>query len=180
MSVKRKIILSILIVLIGTSLISYFIILPTVNDIKAIKEAVYLERVDLEVKYLKGQLLNKALDDFEKTKTEKDKLTSVFIIKGEELEFITSLEQIAENYNIAQELKLGQGESMGNKQYSTSRLSVNAQGPFNDLLKYLDEIRHLNYYYNIDEIDIRTGNTLEGGLDQITMNFSGNIFIVEN
>lgn len=181
MGVKRKIIISILTVLIGNGLIVYFIILPTIRDIVEIKNNVLIERIDLEKKWQRGQLLNRAQGDFEKTKAEKGRLVSIFIAQGSELEFITSLEQIAEKNNITQDLTLDQGEDASNKKFNTvSRLSVKAQGDFNDLLRYIDEIDKLSYYFNINSLDIRAGNSISTAPGQVTADFSGNIFIVKD
>lgn len=181
MGVKRKIIISILTVLIGNGLILYFIILPTIRDITEIKNNVLLERIDLEKKWQRGQLLNRAQGDFEKTKAEKGRLVSIFISEGSELEFITSLEQIAENNKITQELTLDPGEDISNKKFNkTSRLSIKAEGSFNDVLRYIDEINKLEYYFNIDMLDVRAGNAVSSLPGQVTADFSGNIYIVKD
>ena len=65
MSVKRKIIISVAAVLSVTFIVVYFIILPTIRDIKKISDAVYQERVDLEKKYL--DLSIKRYNDLKKT-----------------------------------------------------------------------------------------------------------------
>ena len=101
MSVKRKIIISVAAVLSVTFIVVYFIILPTIRDIKKISDAVYQERVDLEKKYLRGQLLKKTIQDFEKIKPQQEKLAAAFIKEGEELEFITALERMEGDFQKA-------------------------------------------------------------------------------
>lgn len=173
MNIKKKIIISITLILAGTAGIVYFIILPTIADINEIRKAVLIERTDLEKKYQRGQLLNKALEDFDTRKDEKEKLLSVFITEGQELEFITSLEQIAENNNIVQGLSLANGKQDNNQFYKTSILSVTAQGSFSDILEYLEDIKQLDYYYNIDELEIKSGAN-----ENVTLQFAGKIFII--
>ena len=48
MKIREKIIILVSIVTIFIGTIIYFIIMPTVSDIKAINHAVYLERIDLD------------------------------------------------------------------------------------------------------------------------------------
>ncbi len=98
-----------------TGLVIYLVILPTIKDIRGINEDVYAERVDLEKKYLRGQLLRKTVEDFEKIRPEKDKLSSVFIPEKEELKFITDLEKIAANNNLLQIIGLEQSKDAGEK-----------------------------------------------------------------
>lgn len=174
MTVKKKIIISISIFIVFTGLIVYFIILPTAGEIKEIKEAVYTERVDLEKKYLRGQLLKKTLEDFEKIRPKKEKLSSVFVIEGKELEFIQALEKIAAFYNLEQNLKLQQlkdGEE-NNDYYYPLALEVLIEGDFTQTLGYLKSLERLNYYFNIYSINISAGETD----NSVTTSLKGEIY----
>src|SRR3989338_5790437 len=103
---QRKMIIMILTVLITSGLIVYFIILPTVKDIKKITASVYAERLDLEKKYLRGQLLKATVENFEKVKDQQPLLAGSFVAAGQELNFIQTLEKIANRHQIDQDLKL--------------------------------------------------------------------------
>lgn len=163
MNIKRKITISIIIVLAITSLIIYFVILPTAEDIKKISNDVYLERVDLEKKYLRGQLLKKTIKDFEEIKPEQDKLASIFIMEGEELKFITALEKISAANNLEQNLQLQTNQSKISKDelYYTLPLKVTVQGSFDKILKYLQDLEKINYYFNVSSINISAKNSAE-------------------
>ena len=71
MNFKVKITISTIGVILIISLITVFIIIPTISDIKKISNPIYLERVDLEKKYLRGQLLKKTVSNFEEIKSQK-------------------------------------------------------------------------------------------------------------
>ncbi|MAF13839.1 MAG: hypothetical protein CMI53_03030 [Parcubacteria group bacterium] len=172
MTVKLKIGISIGVVMVVMSIIIYFVILPTVNDIKSISDAVFNERLDLEKKYLRGQLLKETIENFEKIEPEKEKLTSIFIIEGEELEFITLLEKIAETYNLTQTLKLNTPDKSTNVEYYTLSSQVSVNGEFIDVLKYLESLEQSNFYFNISSLAL---DTLSQG--EVTANFKGNIFV---
>lgn len=136
-------------------LIVYFIILPTIQDIKRISDAVYIERIDLEKKYVRGQLLKKTLEDFEKVKPEKEKLASIFIKEGKELEFITALEKIAAGHNLEQSIQLQTAiRGKGEKNLYPLLLAVGINGDFIEILKYLKDLEKLNYYFNIFSLNI--------------------------
>lgn len=179
MNIKRKIIALLIIIVVFMGGIGYFIVLPTINDIKTIKEAVQFEKIDLEKKYQRGQLLNKVLEEFEKIQLEEDKLKSVFIRQGEELQFVTSLEEIAENFNIKQKLKLEDvSEKRPDLLYSTLKLSVDTQGRFIDTLKYIEKINQLSYYYNVQEISITDISNLPSVEGLVETKMQGDIYII--
>ena len=175
MKIREKIIILISIVTIFIATIIYFIIMPTISDIKAINHAVYLERIDLEIKYQRGQLLNKVLDDFEKIKSEETRFKNVFISAGQELEFIRSLEAIAESYDIIQDLQLLEGDDDKKNVYKTTYLIIEAVGEFTKILNYLEEINALNHYYNIDTVTMTSDKTQDG---DVSLKIKGGIFII--
>lgn len=177
MGIKRKIVITILIFIAITALIVYLIILPTVKQIRAISDAVYIERVDLEKKYQRGQLLRKTIEDFEKIRPKKDKLSSVFIMEGNELEFITALEQIAISHGIEQSLRLQPiDSSQDSKYYYPLPLSISIDGEFTKILKYLKNLEQLNFYVNISSISINAGEKN----NIISANLDGEIFALPN
>ena len=165
MTIGRKIALYIIAVLIVTSLIIYFVILPTINDIKTINQAVYNEKLDLEKKYLRGQLLRKTIEDFEKIKPEQDKINSIFIKQGNELEFITALENIAANYNLEQKLSLRSDLPADSGIYYPLPLEISIRGNFINILKYLNDLEKLDYYFNIAELAVTAGQATENFTD---------------
>jgi len=175
MGIKKRITIYIVIVLAITSIIVYFVILPTVTDIKKISDAVYAERVDLEKKYLRGQLLKTTIENFEKIRPEKEKLASIFIAEGEELKFITALEKVAASHNLAQTLSLQalkEGEEIKDFYYPLP-LKITSQGKFTDILRYLKSLEQLNYSFNISSITISPNQQ-----QSLMINLSGDVYIL--
>lgn len=154
MDIKRKITISIALVGATIGLIVYFIILPTIQDIKKISDAVYAERMDLEKKYIRGQLLKKTLEDFEKVKPEKEKLASIFVSQGKELEFITALEKIAAVHGLKQSIQLQPTAGKKGEKLYPLLLEVTTNGDFIEILKYLKDLEKLNYYFNIFSLNL--------------------------
>jgi len=178
MGIKKKILISVTIVLSIIGLIVYFIIWPTIKDIKTINYAVYLERLDLEKKYQKGQLLRTTIENFEKIKPEQDKLKNVFVIEGQELEFITSLEQIAEKNQVDQELKLATSDDVNRPSSYSLPLTLKINGSFIGILKYLRDLENLDYYFSINSITLDTESTNRVTDDHISAILSGNIYVI--
>jgi len=152
MTTKRKFFIYILIFIACYSAIIIFIIIPTIKDIREISQTIYNERVDLEKKYLKGQLMKKTLEDFEKIKSQEEKLFSIFVIKGQELAFITLLEDFANKNNI--ELKINLKQIQTEAKISSIPLELSLSGNYLNTLKYLDDLERLNNYYGIKNIQI--------------------------
>lgn len=172
MNIKRKITILVLIIIAITGLIIYFIILPTINDIQKISQSIYAEKVDLEKKYQRGQLLRKTIEEFKQIEPEKERLKSAFIVEGQELEFITTLETIANSFNLVQSLQLRPSQGKKEKNYYLLPLQITTQGNFTDTLKYLKKLEGLNYYFNSSAIKI-SGNNQN---DSITLVIDGQIY----
>src|SRR3989338_6353413 len=155
-----------------------FIIWPTITDIRQISQSVYLERVDLEKKYLRGQLLRKTIEDFEKIKPQQEKLAAAFIKEGEELEFITALERVAAANGLSQVIKLQptQDKTLEKKFYSPLPLTLNATGSFLNTLKYLSDLQNLKYYFNVSAITFSNQSANRNNPEIINTNLAGEIY----
>ena len=162
MNLKNKIIILILILFVSIGLISFFIILPTIKDIREISSAIKREKEDLEIKYQKGQLIRKTTEDFEKAKPLGDKLLSIFIPANKELEFITTLEKISQEYGVKQKIDLKTEEIKEEKNIKILPLQLSLEGDFIQILKYLDKLNKLNYYFNVSTINFITNEKMTG------------------
>jgi len=181
MPTKKKITILISIVVLITAAIIYFIIMPTVRDIEEISNSVRDERIDLEKKYLRGQLLRKTIENFEKIKPEQEKLASIFIVEEEELKFITTLEETAAKNQINQDIRLqsiGGMEKSKEKEFYPVPLSITTQGNFVKIMQYLNDLEHLNYYFNISSIIINSGGKSQGSGSLITMVLNGEVYVL--
>ena len=177
MNVRNKILIFVGIVSAMIGSIIYFIILPTIEDIETISNTVYLERVDLEKKYLRGQLLKKTIEDFEKMKPEQNKLTSICIIENKELDFITALETVAAQRNLDQDLQLQPLQiSNGEDGVYPLKLGIKTQGSFINILKYVKDLEKLPYYFNISSVDIIAASKDYQQYNAITIMLKGDVY----
>ena len=170
MNAKIKITIFIVGIILIISIIAFFIIIPTVSDIKKISGAIYTERVDLEKKYLKGQLLKKTVNDFEAIKPQKDKLDTIFIIRDEELKFISTLEGIASRNNVDQTINLQTKEIKQKDGIKALPLKITVTGNFTQVMKYLTNLERLNYYFNISTLNLGASK------DFISITLVGDVF----
>lgn len=139
-------------------LILFIILLPTLKKIKQMTQDIYSQRVALEKLYLRGQSIRKSKENYEKIKDDIKQLENVFNYVGQELNFITALEKIAEEKNISQiiNIKNGGKESTKkpvNEDYHSIEVVVNLNGNYNDLIRYLEAVQNLDFYFNINYLD---------------------------
>lgn len=132
----------------------FFIVIPTMQDIKTMGGAIEEQMMDLEKKYIKGNSLRQLTEDLKKIEPKLDLLDQIFINKNRELEFITTLENEANNSHIAQKINLSSPDTAQKQEFQKNSLQLLAQGDFNGLLKYLMDLESLSYYINIKLLEI--------------------------
>ncbi len=173
MNNKKKTTIVIFGILISIFLLIGLINIPTVSDILKLKKMIYLERVDLEKKYLRSQVLKNILKDFEELKPQSEKFDSLFVPLGKELEFITAIEEFATIHKIEQEVSIGKTVDK-NGIYTIAPLTIKLKGSFNDTLKYINELNQITYYYNILSLAM---NSADQNMVQTTLN--GEIYVLK-
>lgn len=153
------------------------VIIPTIHDIKKISQAVYEERVDLERKYRRGQLLRETIKEFEKFQPQQGKLMDTFIVRGQELAFITTLEQIARQNNVTQDIQISFPEADNEKTFSEAPLTLSAQGSFSQIVEYMNNLERLNIYLIFSSLKMTAAGTQDRA-DLVTAIMSGKAYIL--
>ncbi|MBI2459044.1 MAG: hypothetical protein HYV53_00645 [Parcubacteria group bacterium] len=152
-SLKNKITASLIgFLLIILSLI-YFIVMPTIKEIKAMGKTIEAQREDLEKKYLKGQSLKQLTENLNKIEPKLKLLDQIFINKNRELEFITSLENQANKNQVSQKINLS-APSEDNKDLQKTGLQLFTRGDFIKQLGYLTGLERLSYYINVKILEL--------------------------
>lgn len=134
----------------------FFIILPTVRDIKAMDQQIENQRIDLQEKYLKGFSSRQLEENLKKIEPKLDLLDQIFINKNRELEFITTLENQANLNQVSQKIDLSAPQATASQEYQENDLRLTVTGNFNKQLKYLTSLESLNYYINIKSLELTT------------------------
>jgi len=158
---KKKIFIIILLFFAVSFLIEFFIVLPTLQDIKKINSDIQNERESLEIKFQQGQFIKSMLSEYKTIEPRKQELDQAFIKDGAELGFVTELEQIAQKYNLDPSFnKLDDKNIKENKKdpFVNMPLSIKLDGDFNQLLLFLSGIESLPYYFNISQISMSAAN----------------------
>lgn len=178
-NLKNKIIASLAGFAILISALVYFIVMPTVRDIKAMGKNIEDQRVDLERKYLKGQSLKQLTINLKNIEPKLSLLDQIFINKNRDLEFITSLENQAGQAGVGQKINLGAPESAKNDEFQKNNLQLFTKGGFAGQLRYLLNLESLNYYINVNLLELTPAESGQAGAkgqeSQISPKAGGNI-----
>lgn len=144
----------------------YFIIIPTITDIKNMSGEIEEQRIDLEKKYIKGQSLKKLSDNLKSIEPKLDLLNQLFINKNRELEFITTLENRAGLNRLNQKINLNPPQAADNQDFQKADLQLLLTGKFSRLLKYLLDLESLGYYTNIKSLELSPARGQEAVSDE--------------
>lgn len=137
-----------------TAIIIVLVIIPTLNEILLLNDRVHLHRQALELLYRQGQNMRSNIEEYEKVKIDIPLMSSSVLELGKELEFITTLEEIAAAHRIKQTIHLDTSQlaplaSQVNMPYSRVLLRLDVQGTTSQLQSMLHDIESLPAYVNI-------------------------------
>jgi len=153
-SLKKKITILLALFPLVMAAIVFFVVIPSVNDIKAIKNEIEEQRIDLEIKYKKGQSLKKLSENLKTVEPQIAKLDKIFINEDTALDFITTMEKIANDNRVAQNMNLLSSKSAKKNGYKKMPLQITAKGDFVNLLNYLIDLEALDYYVNVNSLEM--------------------------
>jgi len=153
-NLKNKITASLVGFLIIILSLIYFIVIPTIKEIKAMGQAIEAQREDLEKKYIKGQSLRQLTENLSKIELKLELLDQIFINKNRELEFITSLENEANKNQVSQKINLSAPQKAENQNFQKTSLQLFTKGGFVKQLQYLLNLEHLSYYINVKLLEL--------------------------
>ncbi len=142
----------------------YIIILPQLDSIDDFGKRIKDHKIYIERQYEAKQSTLKNKQNIELIEKQMDKIDQMFISQNRELEFITTLESLADKYNLQQKISLEQTNT-GNKDknkdkskiksdYKKVMLNLNLEGSFSNIMNYLIDLEALNYYINISSLDL--------------------------
>ena len=170
-------IITTLIIFVLICLFLYFIIfLPTIEDIISLRKDIVFQKIDMEKKMSQNKNMTKLSEKLKIIEPELDILDSVFINKNRELEFITSLEGIANNFNLDQTLNLSFDRSTSEQGYKKIPISISINGTIENAVNYLVELESLNYHININNIEINQRNNLSPNDTNTIINLTFNAY----
>jgi len=158
LDLRKRITLSVVGFFIFIFAVVYFVIFPSIRDIKNIKNEIESQRLELERRYVKGQSLRKMKEKLERAQEKIHVLDQVFIGQDAGLEFITALEGAAGKNGVNQKINLLSQAPVDNGFYKIVPLQLSSQGEISRQMSYLVSLETLNYYVNIKSLELSSGS----------------------
>lgn len=172
MTSEKKIIIIIALLSFSIIVLALIVIKPIFSEVNFLSEKIKSEQEKLESLYQEGKTLAQAKKEIQEIIDKKQMLEGIFLKEGQELEFITDLERIAQQFNISQDVRLGSKESFKD-QYKTMPITLSLQGNFNDLLEYFYQLEKFNFYFNAKSLTV---NKLAGTDERLNISLEANVF----
>jgi len=149
---KNKNLIQIFFAMIVIVIVFIFLTVPNFKEIKSLSQKIFDYRVYLEKLYKEGQLLKNTIGELKKIEPNLIKLSKVLIPQKDELNFITTLEDLAANNKIEQDLKINPFMESSAKDYKILPIELYFQATFPQFIKYLADLNKLDYYINIKQL----------------------------
>ncbi|KPJ84872.1 hypothetical protein AMJ57_05165 [Parcubacteria bacterium SG8_24] len=147
MIIQRRMTVTISVISLLTVGIFGGVAIPSTLTITEMLSEIANERAKIEKRYQLRQYIRNAADDVERAKSDLASLRRIFLIEGEELDFIHALERSAAVANVSQEINLEVVNRTKVAEWEWEiPIKIQVDGKFNDTMRYLNEIEHLPYY----------------------------------
>lgn len=154
---RHKIIITIAFAVVFTGIVGGVIAWPSITTIKSLAEQINEQRIELEKLYQRGQILKQTLREYEEIKPTIPSLNKVYMTKGNELEFITTLEDSALSSGVSHDIKLTAPDPK--KPTNQLQYQLQSTGDLPGFIRYLAALESLDFYVNINTIRLSSLTT---------------------
>ena len=128
-----------------------FFIIPALRQIKQINDEIFQERKRLENLYARGQLQKKVIGRYNQAKEKSQFLEEIFLTEGQELQYISTLEQAAAQTGIQLKITVGTADPVAIDNVSQLSFIFEVEGQWPNLLGWLQKVEELPYYTNFSD-----------------------------
>lgn len=149
---KQKITTSSVFFAVVLCFVFYIAITTNIEKIKRLHIDIIAQKINLEKKINKDNDMSKLSSKIKNIEPEIKRLEKVFVDKSGQMEFITTIEGVAQQNNITQKINLSPIVDKEGKSYKTSKLQINSSGKLSDLMNYIRSLESMTYYIDIDNI----------------------------
>jgi hypothetical protein len=155
------------------------IALPSIFKIRSLTDAMFEQQAEIERRYILRNYVKDTLSDIDIAQEQLESIQNTYIREGEELTFIQDMEQASFVSGVTQDLSL---ETVNERQItlweSEIPVRVKIKGRFTDVMGWLNEVEHLDYYVIFKTMQFTAFRT-SGAQDPsgvVDVNFTGNVF----
>lgn len=184
-SIKNKLIIAVISILLVLIAISIGVIYPATKKIGELNNSIAKIQNEMEQKYENSQKLRRTMRELDDIENETKKFEKATIKLGDELIIITELENLALKHNIDQTLNVSfisnaaKIKKPGTEYYELSFLN---NAFFENHINYLNDLENLPYYVIIKNIRLekRQGNMLnDSEKAPVTLSFNAKIYVTD-
>jgi Tfp pilus assembly protein PilO len=182
MNIKQRNLIIIVVSLLTTFVVFFLVIKPTIAYILNTKDQIKAQREELEKRYQRIMYLRKNVDKLKEIEEQLVVLNDLFLMKGEEVEFITTLESIADKNNIWQKINLKE-ININDPAQTTLPFGVTAVGKIHNMITYLLDMEQLKYYINFNSINIVSQTASKSSIPnekELKVQVEGEIHLLKN
>ena len=136
--------------------IIFFLMIPAIGDIKNLNQKIIGQRTLLESRYEKRLSIKTSIQNYNALRPQIPALLdAIYLTSGNEIEFITSMETLADKHNVQQTITFNDqtGEAVTqNKKKIPIEIFLN--GNYANILMYLKNLEKLNFYLIIESVSL--------------------------
>ncbi len=135
------------------------VIIPTARYITRLNNETTDLKDYLERKYENTTHLRSSIKQIEEIKQVVNEYPQYFFKHGDELSLITALENIATKNKVAQKIE---NSNLDQKATDLVRVSLSVNGRYENTLKYLSDLEKLNYFINVEKLQLTSAGLKPG------------------
>lgn len=153
-----------------------FVIYPSMQQIYLISNSIFITKNELSSKKVNNYSLKDIIQTYRDYEPKINTLNDVVRVQDRELEFITSLESIAEKYNLDQKINMEPSEQYEDTKFNIMPLQLSITGTYLNNLKYLQDLENLPVFINIKNINLSyKGQAISRNIEYLNMSENGEI-----
>lgn len=150
-SVEKKVIWSVVLLMILTIIILVAIIFPTAKQILTINKATAELLKNIEIRYENAKNIRANLSKTKNIREEVVGLNKFVFNKENGLSLITMLESMAEQNNVIQKID---NSNFDDQKAKYVNLNLTIQGSYKNIFGYLADLENSNYFININTLNM--------------------------
>lgn len=130
----------------------FTVIIPSIAEIRQIRQQVYEERVRLEKLFVRGQLQKKVRENYNRIKETAGWLDNILLKENQELQYITALESAADKIGLELKIVVDEQSRLSGQPLSVLGFTFNLSGSWPKIVSFLAALENMPYYTNVLEV----------------------------
>lgn len=161
--------------IVGAIALLYLVIKPTIRDVKNLRLEILAQKIEIEKSINKEKNKSKLSSALKKIEPQLEQFNKIFINRDRDLEFITTLEGLADKHKLNQTISLDTRLYDSKKTYSIIPISLSVTGKFENIIQYLSSLESSSYYIKTTSFAMSKAESIDNETI-INLNLSANTY----